>query len=209
MSNIIPTTDTAATAAAAPRFLFVLGPTGAGKSTIMRRLKADYPHYAFPISCTTRDPRPGELDGVHYHFLSREIFEAKIAAGEFLEYAQVHGDNYYGTLHAPFAAAAAAGVPAIKEVDIKGMAILQTSAIAGQFAGIFLHADEDTLLRRAALRSPMTREEMERRRESMVREYADAKVFCDKIVDTVEGDQDGDYGRFIAAAQELLPGMFI
>src|ERR1700749_1129431 len=76
--------------------LFVVSaPSGAGKSTLLAALRpgADF---VYSISCTTRKPRPGELDGEDYHFLDREEFEQCIKAGDFLEYAEVHG-HYYGT----------------------------------------------------------------------------------------------------------------
>ena len=73
------------------------GPSGAGKSTVCHILLKDDAALTFSVSCTTRTPREGEKNGVDYHFLSREEFEQKIASGDLLEYAEVHG-NYYGTL---------------------------------------------------------------------------------------------------------------
>ena len=77
--------------------LIVSGPSGSGKSSISREVMKRHPEVAFSISCTTRSPRSGERNGVDYHFLSVEEFRKKIEAGEFIEYAQVHG-NFYGTL---------------------------------------------------------------------------------------------------------------
>lgn len=77
--------------------LFLLvGPSGVGKSTLIKKLKEFYPGISFSVSYTTRQPRAGEIDGIHYHFISKEKFEEMIKNNEFLEYAQVHG-NYYGT----------------------------------------------------------------------------------------------------------------
>ena len=77
--------------------LFVVSaPSGTGKTTLCENLRAT-PDFIYSVSCTTRPPRPGEVDGVDYHFLSREDFQRKIDRGEMLEYAEVHG-NYYGTL---------------------------------------------------------------------------------------------------------------
>ena len=73
------------------------GPSGAGKGTVLSRLLSEDEKLFFSISATTRAPRPGEKDGVQYYFLTKEDFEAKIAANAFLEHAK-YVDNYYGTL---------------------------------------------------------------------------------------------------------------
>ena len=75
--------------------LVLSGPSGSGKGTILDAYKKDHPVY-FSVSNTTRSPRPGEIDGVHYHFITREAFEQKIASGGMLEYAEYCG-NMYGT----------------------------------------------------------------------------------------------------------------
>src|SRR5436189_2067735 len=80
--------------------LFVISaPSGAGKSTLCDALRQT-PDFVYSVSCTTRRPRAGEIDGEDYHFISEAEFRARIAAGEFLEHASVHG-KYYGTLRAP------------------------------------------------------------------------------------------------------------
>ena len=99
--------------------LILSGPSGAGKSTIIRQAASRIEPYYFSISSTTRDPREGERDGVEYHFLTREAFEAGIEAGDFLEYAEVHG-NYYGTSLAPVHKALAEGKLVIFDIDVQG-----------------------------------------------------------------------------------------
>ena len=80
--------------------LFVISaPSGAGKTTVVQALRKTG-NFFYSVSCTTRAPRGGEIDGMHYHFLSHADFLAKLEAGDFLEHAQVHGD-YYGTLREP------------------------------------------------------------------------------------------------------------
>ena len=75
----------------------VAGPSGVGKGTIIERLLAKYPQYfGFSVSHTTRGPRPGEVDGQHYNFVTVEAFEEAVGKGEFIEHAKVH-TNYYGT----------------------------------------------------------------------------------------------------------------
>lgn len=99
--------------------LILSGPSGAGKSTIIQQAASRIEPYYFSISSTTRAPREGERDGVEYHFLTRNAFEAGIEAGEFLEYAEVHG-NYYGTSLMPVHAALAEGKLVIFDIDVQG-----------------------------------------------------------------------------------------
>ncbi len=99
--------------------LILSGPSGAGKSTIIQRAEPLIGDFYFSISTTTRPPREGEVHGVDYYFTDRESFEREIAAGEFLEYAQVHG-NYYGTSLKPVREALAEGKLVIFDIDVQG-----------------------------------------------------------------------------------------
>jgi guanylate kinase len=76
--------------------IIISAPSGSGKSTLVNALIKEVPNLSFSVSYTTRKPRGAEVEGQHYHYISREEFEQRIAAGEFLEYAEVFG-NYYGT----------------------------------------------------------------------------------------------------------------
>ena len=95
----------------------VSGPSGSGKSTLCRRLAAEG-EAGFSVSCTTRQPREGEVDGREYHFLTREAFLARVAAGEFLEHAEVHG-NLYGTLRSEVIGRLAAGTDVVMDIDVE------------------------------------------------------------------------------------------
>lgn len=95
------------------------GPSGAGKSSILSRVMKLRQNLCFSVSCTTRSPRPGEENGKAYYFLSKEEFEAKIAAGEFLEYASVHG-NYYGTLKSEVTDRLLANRDVVLDIDVQG-----------------------------------------------------------------------------------------
>ncbi len=101
--------------------LIVSGPSGSGKSSISREVMKRHPEVAFSISCTTRPPRSGERNGVDYHFLSLEEFRKKIEAGEFIEYAQVHG-NFYGTLKSEVEKRVTQGIDVILDIDVQGAA---------------------------------------------------------------------------------------
>ncbi len=99
--------------------LVLSGPSGAGKSTIINAASDEIGEYYFSISTTTREPRVGEEDGVDYFFVTKECFEEDIKAGNFLEYAQVHG-NYYGTSLKPVKEALAQDKLVIFDIDIQG-----------------------------------------------------------------------------------------
>ena len=95
------------------------GPSGAGKGTVLSRLLSEDEKLFFSISATTRAPRPGEKDGVQYYFLTKEDFEAKIAANACLEHAK-YVDNYYGTLEAPVNEKLEEGYDVILEIEVQG-----------------------------------------------------------------------------------------
>ena len=99
--------------------LVLSGPSGAGKSTIISAASGDIGEYYFSISTTTRAPRAGEAEGKDYYFVTRETFEEDIKAGNFLEYAEVHG-NYYGTSMKPVREALSAGKLVIFDIDVQG-----------------------------------------------------------------------------------------
>src|SRR5687768_7576813 len=100
------------------KMVVISGPSGSGKSTLCKRLLED-PRVTFSISATTRKPRPGEVDGRDYFFITPEDFRARIERGEFIEYAEVFG-NLYGTLRAPMLKALAEGKVYLLEIDVQG-----------------------------------------------------------------------------------------
>jgi len=104
--------------------LFVISaPSGTGKSTLCENLRST-PDFIYSVSCTTRPPRPGEVDGTDYHFLSREDFLSRIHKGEMLEHALVHG-NYYGTLKSNVKEALAQGTDVLLDIDVQGAATIR------------------------------------------------------------------------------------
>ena len=102
-----------------PLFLVISAPSGCGKSTLIDRLLQEYHDLVYSISCTTRNPRGEEEDGLDYHFLSKERFEELLAENAFLEHAKVH-DNYYGTLKAPIEEVLAEGNSMVLDIDVQG-----------------------------------------------------------------------------------------
>ena len=102
------------------RLTVVSGPTAVGKGTVVKRLSQEHPEIFVSVSVTTRPPRPGEIDGVHYHFVSADEFDALIAEDALLEWAMVHGVHRYGTPRTPVLHAIAEGRPALLEIDLQG-----------------------------------------------------------------------------------------
>ena len=99
--------------------IVVSGPSGSGKTTIARTLLRDMPSFRFSVSATTRPMRTGEREGVDYHYLSRDEFQRRVAAGEFVEWEEVYG-NLYGTLRVEVDGALARGQNLLFDVDVKG-----------------------------------------------------------------------------------------
>ena len=130
-----------------PELIVMCGPSGVGKGTLLHKLFAEYPSlFGFSISHTTRAPRPGEENGKDYHFISHDSIKAMIDQGEFVEFAEVHG-NYYGTSKASVKAVQDTGKLCVLDIDIQGA---QKVAKAGiPFVGVFV--------------KPPSREELEKR----------------------------------------------
>jgi guanylate kinase len=113
----------------------VVAPSGAGKTSLVAALLREEPSLTLSVSFTTRSPRPGEVDGRDYHFVSRERFEAMIAAGDFLEHANVYG-NLYGTARSAVAAQLDAGEDVVLEIDWQGAR--QVRLLFARMVGIFI-----------------------------------------------------------------------
>lgn len=117
-------------ASSLPVLLVLAGPAGSGKTTLCERMVAEVPGFSRVVTTTTRAPRPGEVNGVHYHFFSPEEFDAKVAAGDFLEWAWVHQKNRYGTLASSVLGPLAAGRNLIINVDVQGVDNFRRAAAA-------------------------------------------------------------------------------
>lgn len=141
--------------------LFIIsGPAGSGKGTIVKRVRELAP-FDFSVSATTRSPRKGEEEGVHYYFVTKEDFEKKIADGEMLEYAQYVG-NYYGTPKKPVDEALAKGTNIILDIEVKGA--LQVKEKMPEAVMIYvLPPDYETLLARIRGRGTETEEVIQKR----------------------------------------------
>jgi guanylate kinase len=166
----------------AGQLIVISGPAGAGKTTIVRELFAHCPRLVASVSATTRPPRPGERDGVDYHFLSSEEFERRQRAGEFLECFEVFGLGYwYGTLKSEVAPRLAAGKWVVLEIDVEG-----TLAILGQYPDavtIFVQPESlEVLERRLRGRKTETEEVIQRRLAVARHELAFADRYRYRII---------------------------
>lgn len=144
------------------RLVVLAGPTAVGKGTVASAVRQDHPEVYLSVSATTRKPRPGEVHGVHYWFVSDDEFDRMIAAGELLEWAVVHKVARYGTPRRPVEEALAAGRPAMLEIDLQGARQVRETMPGALF--VFLAPPSwDELVRRLVGRGTETAEERERR----------------------------------------------
>ena len=165
----------------AGRLVVLAGPTAVGKGTIAAYIRTHYPQVWLSVSMTTRAPRPGEVDGVHYIFVADEEFDRLVAAGEFLEYAVVHGRAKYGTPRGPVERALAAGRPALLEIDLQGARQVRDNLPDALL--VFLAPPSwDKLVNRLVGRGTETEEERTVRLSTATRELAAAEEFDVVIV---------------------------
>lgn len=144
------------------RLIVVAGPTAVGKGTVVSRIRELHPDVKFSVSATTRTPRPGEIDGVHYFFVDDTEFDRLVAHNEMLEWAVVHGVHRYGTPRAPITAALAAGHSIILEIDIQGARQVKKSMPEAVLV-FLLPPTWDELVRRLTSRGTESPDEQQRR----------------------------------------------
>ncbi|MFJ4252590.1 guanylate kinase [Microbacterium sp. NPDC090003] len=163
------------------RLLVLAGPTAVGKGTVAAHIRENHPEIHLSVSATTRAPRPGEIDGVHYYFVDDAEFDRLIAEGELLEYAVVHNHSRYGTPRAPIDAALAEGKTVLLEIDLQGAR--QVRAAEPSATLIFLLPPSwDELVQRLVGRGTEGAEERARRLRTAKVELAAQNEFDHLIV---------------------------
>jgi guanylate kinase len=177
------------------RLSVITGPSGVGKGTLVSRLLARHPRIWLSVSATTRPPRPGEVEGESYFFLSREHFERQVAAGGFLEWAEFAG-NLYGTPREPVERQLAAGRPVLLEIEVEGARQVRRSFPAG-FQVMLQPPSLEELERRIRGRGTDAEAAIQRRLERAREELAAAAEFDATLV-------NGDLELALADLEKLL-----
>ncbi|PSR01437.1 MAG: guanylate kinase [Bacteroidetes bacterium QS_8_68_28] len=162
----------------APPIIVLTAPSGAGKTTIARRVLREMPEMRFSVSATTRAPRPGEEDGTHYHFISEEDFRRCITEGALVEYEEVYPDQFYGTLHSELERGDA---PVLLDIDVKGATSVK-EAFGERALVLFIRPPSlEALARRLEGRGTEAEEDLDKRLERAEMELARADA-CDAVV---------------------------
>lgn len=165
--------------------IVVSGASGTGKGTVCKKILDEFPEVAYSISATTRAPRPGEIDGKEYYFLSRDEFKAWIAEGKFLEFADVYG-NFYGTPLNKIEDRINRGEDILLEIDVQGALNVKRKCPDGVYI-FLLPPSLDELKRRIEGRGTETPESLERRLANAVAEIKIGLEYDYAVVnDTVE-----------------------
>lgn len=177
--------------------LLVSGPSGSGKTTLCRRVaRSGEAHYS--VSCTTRPPRDGEVNGRDYHFLSRSDFEADVKSGHFLEHAEVHG-NCYGTLLTEVLGFINAGKDVVMDIDVQGAAQVRACtdpAVRHALVDLFvMPPSEEELHERLSGRGTDAEDVIALRMENALGEMEHWKEYQYCLL---SGNQEDDYARFTA-----------
>lgn len=178
-------------ASAAPVLLVLAGPAGSGKTTLCERMVAEVPGFSRVVTSTTREPRPGEVNGRDYHFFTDEEFDQRLAADAFLEWARVHRKHRYGTLASSVLDPLAAGQSLIINVDVQGVENFRGAAennplLARHLATVYVDVPIDELRVRLTGRGD-SEAEIERRMVTAVKEQQERDKFDHVITSSSKG----------------------
>ncbi|MBD2359104.1 guanylate kinase [Tolypothrix sp. FACHB-123] len=182
MMQVLPIQSGATTKEFSPsgRLIVLTGPSGVGKGTLLRALLQRHPELYYSVSMTTRSPRPGEINGKHYYFVSRSKFEQLVAQGEFLEWAEFAG-NYYGTPREAVLNQVGSGKLVVLEIELEGARQIRTS-FPGAHSIFILPPSFDELEKRIRGRAQDSEAAIGRRLQRAQEEVKAADEFDIKIV---------------------------
>jgi len=182
--------------------VLVVGTSGSGKGALMKRARELHPEIVFPVSCTTRAMRPGEMDGEAYHFITEDEFTRRIEGGEFLEWAS-YGGYRYGTLASEILPALEAGKLILREVEVQGARSIRKLLPAESIAVIYIHAGPwEHLERRIRGRAPISEEDLAARQ----RHYEDEQSFKAEATYVVD-NPDGKFKEADEAFESIITGL--
>jgi guanylate kinase len=162
------------------RVFVITGPSGVGKGTLIRGLRARVPELELTVSATTREPRPGERDGIDYHFMTPEQFEAHVQAGDFLEYAD-YSQNRYGTLRDEVDGRLRSGIPVVLEIELQGARQVRR-AMPDAVAVFIAPPSKEALRTRLVGRGTDSSEQVQARLETAEQELRAADEFSHVVV---------------------------
>ncbi|MBT5346260.1 guanylate kinase [bacterium] len=166
----------------------IIGPSGAGKGTVIKEIKKIFPQIKYPISYTTREKREGEKEGEVYYFISQEKFEEMIQNQEFLEYQRIHKNAYYGSSKKQIINKLEKH-NLLREFDIQGVKAIEKIIPKENLVKIFITvSDWETLERRILKRSSISKEELLKREESYNKEIKFLK-YCDHVIESKDNMQ--------------------
>jgi len=197
-------------APSSPLLIVISAPSGGGKTTLCNQLLVNHPNLTLCVTCTTRPPRTGELDGIHYYFLSESKFKSKVAAGDFLEYATVY-DNLYGTLRSEVLARLESGFHVLLNIDVQGAqsvrsAVLHDLSLASRLVTVFLSPPSiSELERRLKKRGSESAESLARRLQQAAFEISEWTKF-DYLIISSTIEEDVRRMEVILEAELLRPG---
>jgi guanylate kinase len=183
-----------------PKVVVITGPSGVGKGTLIHALQDRIPELELSVSATTRSPRPGERDGVAYHFLTREEFCERVAVGDFVEHADYSG-NCYGTLRSELERRLADGIPVVLEIEVQGAR--QVREQMPDALQVFISPpSRDALRARLLSRGTDTPEQVDRRLETADAELEAQPEFAQVVVNDRLQDAVDQLVRIVTAALE-------
>lgn len=191
-----------------PVLLVLAGPAGSGKTTLCERMVAENDDFSRVVTSTTRDPRPGEVDGRDYHFFSAEEFDRKVADGAFLEWAWVHRKNRYGTLASAVLEPLAAGRSLIINVDVQGVENFRVAArgnplLARHMGTVYIDVPIDELRVRLEGRGE-TEAEIERRMITAEKEQQERDKF-DYVI--TSASKEADFAELLKIWRQVIARM--
>ena len=176
----------------------ITGPSGVGKGTLIRGLLGEVPELQLSVSATTRKPRPGERDGVEYHFLTPDEFSDRVAAGEFLEHASYSGQRY-GTLRSEVERQLREGRPVVLEIEVQGAR--QIRAAMPEAVAVFIAPPSREALRaRLVGRGTDTPEEVQKRMQTAERELQSQPEFAHVVVNDRLEEATAELAGIVRAA---------
>jgi guanylate kinase len=190
-------------AAAIARVFVITGPSGVGKGTLIRTLRERVPELELSVSATTRRPRPGETQGVDYHFLSDDEFARRVAEGDFLEHAEYSGRRY-GTLRCELERSVAAGHPVLLEIEVQGAR--QVRERMPDAVQIFIEPPSEDALRARLVGRGDTPPDQMQARLATAREELDAKgEFAHRVVNDRLEDALDELERIVRSYTDASP----